>query len=288
MSGSPLDGIRVVALDLDGTLLPSDKRVSDLAKRVVRDLQGAGIVPILATGRGWNSTAVYAQELALDGPLVTFEGALVAFAGARDGVARPVAERHLHNRTLGADLIGSTVRAIGDLEIGWFVCTDAGRTVVSRRVLEPRLDQVAVWDQNIHFVDGWTPAEERGYILHLVGPPGDVSEARARVHALAFDGVECFHAAFWDGYDQFQIRPRGIGKDAGLRRVLEHLGLGPEHLLAAGDWHNDTEMLRMARVAVAPANAVDEIRALAHHVLPGTNDDDAVVAFLDDALARRA
>lgn len=304
MSASPLDGVRLVALDLDGTLLPSHKRISDRAKRVVRDLADAGITTVIATGRGWNSAAAYARELDLGGPIVTFEGALVAFAAGADeeevraagrapGAApagRDAAadtRRFLHHRTLSADHLRRAVHAIQDLHLGYFVCTDAGRILTSRRVLEERLDQVAIWDQNVHFVDTWVESAERGYILHFVGPPADVREARARIDALLLDDIETFHADFWDGYEQLQLRPRGIGKHVGLGHVLDHLGLTPAHLLAAGDWHNDLEMLRMARVAVAPANAVDAIREIADHVLPGTSDDDAVVAFLDDALRAR-
>lgn len=312
MSASPLEGVRLVALDLDGTLLPSHKRISDRAKRVVRDLADAGITTVIATGRGWNSAAGYARELGLTGPIVTFEGALVAFAAGeaeehvRSGAAARAAaaaprssgataalpahadtRRFLHHRTLSADHLRRAVHAIQDLHLGYFVCTDAGRIVTSRRVLEARLDQVAIWDQNVHFVDAWIETAERGYILHFVGPPADVREARARIHALLLDDVETFHADFWDGYEQFQIRPRGIGKHVGLGHVLDHLGLTTEHLLAAGDWHNDLEMLRMARVAVAPGNAVDAIREIAGHVLEGTCDDDAVIAFLDEALRGR-
>ncbi|MEW6754774.1 MAG: HAD hydrolase family protein [Candidatus Latescibacterota bacterium] len=54
--GSPLEGIRLVVLDLDGTLLPASKRLTDRARRVVADLGDAGIAVSLATGKGWNLT----------------------------------------------------------------------------------------------------------------------------------------------------------------------------------------------------------------------------------------
>ena len=70
----------------------------------------------------------------------------------------------------------------------------------------------------------------------------------------------------------------------GLESVLEELHLSAEAMLACGDWWNDVEMIRMARVGVAPANAVEEVREAADHVTTGTSDDDAIVGFLDDAL----
>lgn len=323
MNGSPLDGIRLVALDLDGTLLPSDKRVSRLAKEVARDLADAGIALTLATGRGWTFTERYARELGLDQPLVAFEGALVAWptdaaagadarvdaavdddarGGARGGADAPprapgdgdpqthparAPGRVLHHRMLAEARIREVLRAVADLGLGSFVCTELGRTVASRHLAD-RIAQVSIWDPHVDVVDVHHEPGGRGYILHLVGEPVAVQEAARRVVALGLGDVETFHGDFWDGWEQLQVRPRGIGKDVGLLHVLDHLGLGPEHVLAAGDWHNDLGMLRLARVAVAPANAVPEVRAIADHVLEGTCNDDAVVRFLADALRTRS
>lgn len=278
---SPLDGVRLVALDLDGTLLPASKRLTDRARRVAGDLRDAGIVVTLATGRGWTHAERYARELGIAHPLVTFEGALVATPSSAPDDARG---RHvLHHRTLHADLVRRVAQAVADLRLGYFVCTDAGRTVASRHLAD-RVDQIAIWDPHVDLVDVWLEADARGYILHLIGPPDDVREAYRRMHGLGLEDVEYFHVEFWDGFDQLQIRPHGIGKHVGLRHVLDHLGLTPADVLAAGDWLNDVDMLRMARVSVAPANAVPEIRAIATHVLDRTCDDDAVVRFLEDAL----
>jgi Cof subfamily protein (haloacid dehalogenase superfamily) len=277
-----LDGVRLVAFDLDGTLLPADKRLTDRAKRVVGALRDAGIAVTITTGRGWTHASRYAEELGLRGPLVTFEGALVA---ARCDVA---GRRVVHHRTLDAARIRRVAAAVADLDVGGFISAEDGRTIASRG-LGSRLAQMEIWDPDVQVSEAplatlWHEAEERGYILHLIGPPEAVREAGARVRDLALDDVETFHADFWDGFEQFQVRPRGIGKHVGLRHVLDEMGLGAEHVLAAGDWLNDLEMLQMARVAVAPANAVAEVRAVADHVLDGTCDDDAVVRFLEAAL----
>jgi len=282
MPASPLDGVRLVALDLDGTLLPATKRLTDRAKRVVGDLRDAGITVTLATGRGWTHAARYAAELGLDGPLVTFEGGLVAARCAVKG------RRVLHHRTIHAELIHRVAAAVGDLGLGAFVCTDAGHTVATRDLAD-RMDQIAIWDPHVRVIDApldvlWIAADTRGYILHLVGPPAAITEALRRIRELGLDDIDTFTAEFWDGFDQLQVRPGGIGKHVGLSHVLGEMGLTSDHVLAAGDWHNDVEMLRMARVAVAPANAIPEVRALADHVLDGSCDDDAVIRFLEAAL----
>ena len=64
-----------------GTLLPGSKRLTPRAVALVRGLQDAGIRVTLATGKGWNLTRRYAEELGLDTPVVALEGALVRTRG---------------------------------------------------------------------------------------------------------------------------------------------------------------------------------------------------------------
>lgn len=278
MTESALRGISLVALDLDGTLLPASKRLTDRARGVVRDLGDAGISVALATGKAWALTERYALELGLHSPHVALEGALVAEARP-DGPARTI-----HERTLDTDLLRRIHDTVADLRLGLFVCTDRLLTRATPH-LSDRLDQIRVWDPEVVLFERW-PDEARGFILHLVGVPDAVAEARRRVETLDLAHVELFHAEFWDGYDQLQVRPHGIGKHIGVRHVLDAKGLGPDALLAAGDWWNDVEMLRMARVSVAPSNAIEAVRAAVTHVVPGTSEDDAVIRFLEGELAR--
>jgi Cof subfamily protein (haloacid dehalogenase superfamily) len=277
---SPLGGVRLVALDLDGTLLPSSKVLTDRAVGVLADVRAAGIDVTLATGKGWNHTRRYAEELGLTAPLVALEGAYVARADAADA---------LHSRTLPAATLRAVHDAVRGLDVGYFYCHDRWRTRVHRR-LEGWIPQIRVWDPHIDVEDvpshGDDDEPHEAFVLHLIGRPAEIAEARRRVTALGLSDVDFFHAEFWNGHDQFHVRPAGVDKRGGLERVLDHLGVAPSQMLAAGDWWNDVGMLRMAGVAVAPANAVGGARDAAHHVLPHSSEDDGVVRFLEDALRR--
>ncbi len=278
MTDSPLRGVRLVALDLDGTLLPSSKVLTDRAVGVLDDVRAAGIAVTLATGKGWNHTRRYAEELGLSAPLVALEGAYVA----------PPRESAIHSRTLPAATLRAVHDAVRGVDVGFFYCHDRWRTRVERR-LAGRLAQIGVWDPHLDVVDGPAADDEpphAAFVLHLIGRPDAVTEAQARVAALGLRDVEFFRGGFWDGDDQLHVRPAGVDKRSGLARVLEHLGVAPHEMLAAGDWWNDVGMLRMAGVAVAPANAVSGAREAAHHVTDRSCEDDGVVRFLEDALDR--
>lgn len=84
---------------------------------------------------------------------------------------------------------------------------------------------------------------------------------RARVEAaLLAAGLE---ADLIPNRDRVMVLPRGVDKASGLLRALDHLGIPPERTAAAGDGENDVPMLRVAGHAIAVANAVDELKAIA-------------------------
>lgn len=277
---SPLRGIRLVALDLDGTLLPSDKRLTPRAVAVTGALRERGIHVAIATGRGWTHVERYARQLGAPGPHVCLEGTFVARSCDDGGPPQVLSSRSLSGRTIRA-----AHDCVAGLDVGWFACGDDLRTRASEH-LRSRLDQVRVWDPHVEILDRITEEDRSGHILHLVGWAPDLALADQRLRALRLPDVEHFRAPFWDGLDQIQVRPLGSGKHRGLAEVREALRIGPGEMLAAGDWLNDLEMLGEAAVAVCPSNAVPEVKALADHVLPGTSDDDAVIRFLEDALRK--
>lgn len=276
---SPLAGVRLVALDLDGTLLPETKDLTPRAIRVIGEVRDAGIEVTLATGKGWNLTRGYARQLGLDAPIISLEGAYVA-------VATEAGAQTVRSHTVQPQTRALVHDQIEDLELGFFFTHTGQRTRVCHR-LSHRAHQVAVWDPHVDIVDEPLHAHpEDPFVLHIVGEPRPVAEAIDRVRELDLPGTHLWPAPFWDGYEQLQIRAEGVGKHTALADTLEHLGIDRSELLAAGDWMNDVEMLRMAGTSVSFAHSPDPVRDAADIVLDGTSDDDAIIAFLEDALAR--
>ncbi len=273
---SPLAGIRLVALDLDGTLLPATKKLTERARRVVPELRAAGIHVMLATGKGWSLTEGYACELGIDAPCIALEGALVS---------RPGADTPLRRLTLGPGQRADVHDALDGLSVGYFFAHDGSRIFANRR-MAGRIPEMSIWDPDVVLTDACLsdPSLGHAHVLHLIGEPHEIDEAHARVAAVDLPGVDLFRIDFWDGLKQLQVRPLGVGKHRGLATVLEALDVPVTALLACGDWWNDVEMIAMAAVGVAPSNAVEGVRAAADHVLPGSCEDDAVIRFLEDAL----
>ena len=84
--------------------------------------------------------------------------------------------------------------------------------------------------------------------------------------------------------DWVEIGPPGVSKAYALSRVCDHLGVRVDEVAAIGDYHNDLSVLAWAGTALAPANAIPEVLAVADRVLPA-NTDDGVATYLEELAA---
>jgi Cof subfamily protein (haloacid dehalogenase superfamily) len=82
-----------------------------------------------------------------------------------------------------------------------------------------------------------------------------------------------------------EIMPRGTSKGAGLAWLLDYLGISPDEVLALGDADNDIEMLRMAAIGVAMANAMPMVKQAAD-VIVASNDADGVAEAIERFVLR--
>lgn len=238
---------RLVALDIDGTLMGGDGTVPDAVQAAVAGVVAAGVPVVLSTGRGWTGTKPLADLLDLPpGQHVSSNGAVrvsypplellerVTFDPA-DVVDRVLAE---HPEAMVAiEVIGEGFKVNrpfpeGELT-GELVQVELGELVA-----EP-VTRVVVRDPN---------ASEDDF-LRLA-------------HRLGLQGV-----SYFIGYTAWlDIAPEGVDKSYGLAGVCRDLGVDPADVLALGDGRNDIEMLRWAGRGVALGEAPEVVRAAADHV----------------------
>ena len=254
--------IKLIALDLDGTVLDSRKDISEETRTAVRAARAAGVKVVVATGRIAGEAAIFARELGTDRDMIVAGGAAIAdaetgknriskqidpetCAAVLDRLqAEPVllmayADEKLYSRPEDvAEWIAGSGRTEGA----------AGRHIVMEDVAAAvRAERPCV---NKVFVGG-SPEE--------IGRLADTLQGTAGVHITR------------SGVDNIEIMPEGAHKGWALRRLAEELGIDIAETLAIGDSANDLEMLRAAGTAVAMANGDAPVLALADYV---TDDND--------------
>ncbi len=253
---------KLLALDLDGTLLNSSLRLSDANGEAVRAAMERGVQVVLATARFYGIALRTASRLDVQTPLICSNGALVK---------RPADGRELLHLQLDQDL-AREVTTLGD-DQGWEMFTTIGDTTYMQMrpgIIPERLP------------GGLKTAERQSDHLSE-GPP-------TCVLVFGEDAVNDIASRFLPAYDGragFSInRPANsphyvilthpqAEKARALEIVLNELGVPPEETIAMGDSESDVGMFRLAGLGIAMRNSPDEVKKAALHVAP-SNDEDGV------------
>ncbi|MFF8593884.1 Cof-type HAD-IIB family hydrolase [Streptomyces sp. NPDC015220] len=267
-AGAPVAGpppFRLVATDLDGTLLRSDQSVSERTLRALARAAGAGAHHLVVTGRPATACKQYLAALGYRGLAVCGQGAQLYDAGA---------DRLLTSASLDLDLARSVVErveaALGPLELGVVTAPPESRFKVTPRFGE-RVRHG--WDVTADRRLLWSDPIDK-LVLHHPGVPEDELEAEAR--RLCGDEVTVVHSV----QGMVEVLPPGTTKAAGVERAARLLGLDAAGTVAFGDMPNDIPLLAWAGHGVAVANAHPALRAMADEVAPG-NDEDGVAVVLE-------
>jgi HAD superfamily hydrolase (TIGR01484 family) len=260
---------RLVASDLDGTLLGSDGHVSERTRAALELVERAGAVLVFVTGRPPRWMAPVVAETGHRGLAVCANGALVYDLHT---------ERVVRSHLLTAEAAGQVVVALRRDLPGVAFAVEQGPvdgvpgSFGREQVYTPR------WDvDSVHVA----PVEElvaEGAVKLLarheqMGPDELLAAARASLGGLA----EATHSAT-DGL--LEISASGISKASGLASLAAEHGIEATEVVAFGDMPNDLPMLSWAGHAVAVANAHPEVKAVADEVT-ASNDDDGVAQVLE-------
>ncbi len=259
---------KLLAFDLDGTLLTSDKTLTQANREALLDMASSGAVVALASGRLGSSMMRYAVDLAeIDLAMLTLNGAAV-YAGRSDTVS-PVYEA-----PLGAPYADELVRFADGKEfaINYYI-DDTLHTV--------RTDKSAAWIDLYHqqthtqyyYHDtltafaGRTPSK-----IIFVGDPAMLNTLE-ETFRQRWDR-ELYIVRTWDYYLEF-LSTRA-NKANGLRALADALGVDMSEAVAFGDADNDVPMLQAAGLGIAMQNASPAVKERSHYVSPWTNDQDGV------------
>ncbi|NUK23771.1 HAD family phosphatase [Streptomyces lunaelactis] len=269
MSTAPFP-YKLIATDLDGTLLRDDDTVSERTRDALAAATAAGAAHIIVTGRAVPWTRHILDDLGYDGLAVCGQGAQVYHAGEH---------RLLTSVTLDRQLAGLALSKI-EAEIGPLALAASrdgldGEVLVGvgYRVQEGPLPVVPFDDP----AELWSAPLNKVYIQH----PGLDDDALAKVARATVGSLVDVVMA---GAGVVEILPLGLSKATGLSLAARRLGLRASDTIAFGDMPNDIPMFGWAAHGVAMANAHDELKAVAHEIT-ASNEHDGIAVVLEHLLA---
>ena len=267
--------IRVLALDLDGTLLDSDKRLSEANRNALAAAAAKGILVVPTTGRFFGMMPPAVRDLPFVRYAITVNGAQVYDRETDTAIVReelPLAQALEIMRFLdGFDVIydcyqdnwGRMTAAMQERAADY--APDAHYLKMIRELRKPYPDLKA------HL-------EEEGRDVQKIMLFARDPAVRDRIAAEAsarFDNLALSSSTF----NNLEFNAASAHKGRALERFAEHFGWTLANCMAFGDGLNDLTMVRMAGVGVAMANAAPEVREAADYVTL-SNDDDGVAAAL--------
>ena len=265
--------IRLIASDIDGTLLPRGGRISDVTRRAVARCWARGIPFILATGRWAGAIGGILRDLGLEGrPCIIANGGAVL-----DGDGRCLRESCMDE---------TDARRVAEILLEYPVMVNSyvrnGLYRLNTDVMAERLKKyVGEGDPRIvnDDPDAFGTAGMRNvYKLEaLCDDPAILAELSARVRRL---GVTVSSAS----PRNVEIMAPGCGKGAALRWLAGYLGVPRETVMAFGDYYNDRELLAAAGWPVAMSNAVEELKAEARSIAPADVEDGVARVLLEQVL----
>lgn len=266
---------RLIALDMDGTILNSSSELTPRTKNVIRSAISTGIAVVIATGRMYPSALPLIKEVGISCPSVFYNGAIV-----RD----PVSGEILHERGLGIDLTAEIVSYYKDQ--GWYIQIYNNDKVYVVDGNDPRtkfyeniskIPPVSLgeklWDFNVD------STKLLGITLDETVFPYMVEKTKSRF------GSRVYTAVSWGAF--VEIAHPEVNKANGLALVAERLGIDRKDVLAIGDAGNDKEMIVWAGHGVAMGNSSDQLKAVADEVTLD-NDNEGAATIIERYLSMEA
>ena len=262
---------KIIAVDLDGTLLNGESKLSDFTKDTIKQISKKGHHVIIATGRPYRMAKDFYHQLELETPMINFNGSLTHLPGKvwEHEKCLTVDKKYLLDMVARKEEIEADFIA-GEYRKKFYI------TAPDHEIADPRLFGV----ENFH------PENQFNSDLVTKNPNCILLQTRASdKYALAEEMNRFYQYQLnintWGGpLNILECTPKGVHKAFALEYLLKVMNRDKQDLTAFGDEHNDTEMLSFAGKGYAMKNANPALLSFADDQLPLTNEEDGVAHFL--------
>lgn len=267
--------IKLIALDMDGTLLNTEKQISERNCRAIQSAKDAGIKVVLASGRPRNGLQKYLEQLGLtsnDDFVVSYNGSLVE---------RVASNTVLHQTSLK----GTDVKTV--FEISQSLGVDIHAFSVKQGLITHRNNpwtdiEAKLNDIESSVVDFNRIDENEDFIkVMLVAADAELTTAISKVPASLKNKYTVVRSAAIF----LEVLHPDSNKGVAVEKLCHELNITAAEVMCVGDAENDHAMLSFAGVAVAMGNADDATKSMCNFVTKSNLEDGVAIAIEDKALA---
>jgi Cof subfamily protein (haloacid dehalogenase superfamily) len=261
---------KLIAIDLDGTLLNSKKRISETNIKYIKEVIEKEVKVVVCSGRIYAGAKIFARQISVNDTLIACNGAIIKDIGT---------DEVLYYNSMNIPDCIRVIDICHELDIYFHVYI--GDTMYTERL---EFSSLFYWKRNqelpqdeqvdIRLVQNMYEVIEKnaGKVLKIVvisNDPNILADARKKVCCI--DSVEVMSS----DSNNFEVMNQGVNKGNALKFIAGKLGIKREEIIAIGDNENDYTMIEYAGLGVAMGNAEEKIKGIAKYVTC-TNDQDGV------------
>ncbi|MDD4801832.1 MAG: Cof-type HAD-IIB family hydrolase [Syntrophomonas sp.] len=259
--------IRLVALDLDDTLLDSGLKISADCVRAIQKIRSQGVAVTISTGRMYRSALPYAQQLEIDVPLITYQGAWVKNSTSGEVMyCKPVP------KTLAAEVIKYFK------DTGVHCHSYYNDQLVMETLSAEGIEYSQLAGVGAILIDDLLTGLKTEDAMKIMAVSHDEHRLLDMEQALKSNYGDRLHITRSKPY-YLEVMHKEANKAKALEVIANYYGIGRQEVMAVGDSFNDIEMLEWAGLGVAMGNAFEPVKEIADFVT-FSNDEEGVYEAL--------
>lgn len=261
---------KLIALDMDGTLLTTDKKVSERNQAAIKAAEAKGVKIVLASGRPLIGLSKYLEELDLlkdEDYVLSFNGGLVQNTNTEEIISK-------------LPLKGSDLKYI--YEISKKLNINIHAFSAKDGLITPKISKYTEHEAEINGIDinvkDFNEIDDKEDIIKvmMIDPQEILDPAIEKLP----NGVYEKYSVFKSSPFFLEFTHKEVDKGLGLKKLGEYLGIKREEIIACGDAGNDLSMVKYAGLGVAMGNATPEVKEAADFITT-SNDEDGIANVIE-------
>jgi hypothetical protein len=252
--------IKLIAMDLDGTLLNSGKRISERNLAAIRAAAERGVGVTIATGRMYMAAAYFGREISANVPLICCNGTVVQAIDT---------DVPLFIKHYDANVVRDVLTLCHDK--GWYAQWYIGNNVYAED-FRPKMFKAYQTVEDFHVIEvGNDFLSYTENVIQIV-----IRNFEGEIPAIVKQLSHTFEGKLRPQQNtgvSVDLTPPGMNKAVGLEKLMQSLGLTPNEVMVCGDADNDLEMLEFAGLSIVTANGLPQAKALADFVTDSCDKD---------------
>jgi Cof subfamily protein (haloacid dehalogenase superfamily) len=264
-----IEDIKLIVIDIDGTLVDANGLIGEKTLNLSKELKQLGISCTLSSARSFYYSSHIADQLDIDIPFVTLDGALIKDRKGNGVYKGEIKDKIIHKAiSLAENNYGKVT-----------VCDEHNLYITPRNSVIKQYSRLSAPVKEV------SSLENINSVLEILIYCEDKASLRAIKDNLDFPhniGISMnVTKSPTNEYFLLTIKKKGSDKLNSVKRLVKHLKLKRKNVAVIGDWHNDMPLFDYGAYNIAVQNAIPELKRKADYVTQSTNNEDAVGEVLE-------